>query len=72
MVSDLVGVVVADDAFVLGEAQLATLICGQSEGGQEARSQRVDWGVVISNCSNTKQNDCSHTTYQYSVYIWTV
>lgn len=54
LASDLVGVVVADDALVLGEAQLAALICGQSESGQEARSQRVDWGVVIGNCRDTE------------------
>lgn len=53
LVSNLVGVVVADDALVLGEAQLASLICGQSKRGQEARSQSVDWGVVIGNCSDT-------------------
>lgn len=50
LVSDLVGVVVADDALVLREAQLAALICGQSKSGQEARSQSMDWGVVIGNC----------------------
>lgn len=54
MASDLVGVVVADDALVLGEAQFAALICGQSESGQEARSQSVNWGVVIGNCSDTE------------------
>lgn len=52
--SDLVGIVVADDALVLGEAQLAALICGQSERGQEARSQRVDRGVVIGNYRDTE------------------
>lgn len=59
MVCDLVGVVVADDAFVLGQAQLAALICGQSKGGQEARSQSVDWGVVIGNCIDTETNSDS-------------
>lgn len=52
--SDLVGIVVADDALVLGEAQLAALICGQSERGQEARSQRVDRGVVVGNYRDTE------------------
>lgn len=49
--SHLVGVVVADDALVLGEAQLAALVGGQSEGGQEAWTQGVDRGVVVGNCS---------------------
>lgn len=49
-VCDLVGVVVTDDTLVLGEAQLAALICGQSKGGQEARSQSMDWSIVIGNC----------------------
>lgn len=49
----LVGVVVADDALVLGQAQLAALVCGQSEGGQEAGPQGVDRGVVIGNCRDT-------------------
>lgn len=49
----LVGVVVADDALVLGEAELAALIRGQSEGGQEARSQSVDRSVVVGNCRDT-------------------
>lgn len=35
---DLVVIVVADDALVFGQAQLAALICCQSKGGQEARS----------------------------------
>lgn len=51
---DLVVVVVADDALVLGQAQLAALVCSQSKGGQEARSQGRDRGVVIGNYSNRK------------------
>lgn len=50
----LVVVVVADDALVLGQAQLAALVCSQSKGGQEARPQGGDRGVVIGNCSNRK------------------
>lgn len=49
----LVGVVVADDALVLGEAQLAALVRGQSEGGQEAGPQRVHRRALVSNCSDT-------------------
>lgn len=52
--SDLISVVVADDALILGKAQLAALICGQSESGQEARSQSVDWGIVIGNYRDRK------------------
>ena len=52
--SHLVSIVVADDALVLGEAQLAALICGQSERGQEARSQRVYRGVIIGNYRDTE------------------
>lgn len=79
---DLVGVVVADDAFVLGQAQLAALICGQSKGGQEARSQSVDWGIVIGNCIDTETNvqmlphvrndneiQCSYPKYHCTITI---
>lgn len=61
----LVGVVVADDALVLGEAQLAALISGQSKRGQEARSQSLDRGVVIGNCKDTETMACynAHTTH---------
>lgn len=48
--ADLVGVVVADNALVLGEAQLAALVCGQSEGRQENRFQSMDRSAVICNC----------------------
>lgn len=51
----LVGVVVADDALVLGEAQLAPLIRGQSERGQEARSERVHWNAVVGNWRKTSR-----------------
>lgn len=52
---DLVGVVVADDALVLGKAQLTALISSQSKSGQETRSQRMDWSVVIGNCRDTER-----------------
>lgn len=52
---DLVSVVVADDALVLGQSQLTALICGQRKRGQEAGSQSVDRGVVVGNCKHVKQ-----------------
>lgn len=52
----LVGVVVADDALVLGEAELAALIGGQSKSGQEAGPQSLDRREVIGNCRYTRDN----------------
>lgn len=62
--SDLVGVVIADDTLILGEAQLAALICGQSKGGQEAGSQSVDWSVVIGNCGRNNNHAHSNSPRQ--------
>lgn len=69
MVSNLVGVVVADDALVLREAQFTALICGQSKGRQEARSQSMDWSIVIGNC---KDRAAMLTTLQTPFVLHTI
>lgn len=55
-VSDLICVVVADDALVLGKTQLTPLISGQGKCGQETRSQSMDWGIVIGNCKHIMES----------------